>query len=407
MTPGLGEVLVAYLGNALFISAVKINVLSKFIFPVIIFLLIYAFVYKLFFSKPISILSSTVVFFGYNLISEPNSILALFSFTTFSSEFLVYTRPINPEISSIFLFASLYLLFSIIYGGKSLWKPILLGALSGLLVYISIYPWSFLLVLFVLYFLYFIYKKEFSNAKYIIYAVIINTVTTIQFWFNFISLKSHEFYLDTAARQGLVNSHAFVWSLWLFILLMLLVFLWPQAYKKAKIFLLLAVISLIIATNQHIITGIYIQPSHYHWYITKPFVAIIITALFIYLIRRFIKNKIAIKVILLLVVVVLFYNAILIQTNSYVKHLPSAIENQKYAQVIKYLNNNFQVAQNIWASVNISELIPMYTKHNSPNNTYSGLYLSSEKYYIDRLLLNYRLRGIRPEDIYEVMQNEK
>lgn len=407
LTPGLGEIIVAYFGKALFMNAVKINVFSKFIFPAIIFLLIYFFAYRLFFSKTISILSSAAAFFGYNLFSEPNSILGLFSFATSQSEFLVYTRPINPEVSSIFLFASLYLLLGIICGRISLWRIILLGTLSGLSVYISIYPWSFLLLSLGLYFLYFIYKREFDGAKHIIYAIIINIATTAPFWLNFISLKSNEFYLDTAIRQGLTNSHTAVWSSWLFILFAILIFFWPEAYRKAKIFLLISVASLIAATNQNIITGVYIQPSHYHWYITKPFVAIIITALFVYLIYKFIKNKIVAKVILLFAAAVLFYNGALIQINSYARHLPSTIEKQHYAPVIKYLNDNFQTTQTVWANVGISELIPMYTKHNSPNNTYAGLYLSGERYYIDRLLLHYKLRGIKPEDIYEIMQDEK
>ncbi len=406
--PPLGEIIVAGLGKILFMDAASVNVLSKFVFPFLIFLLIYFFAYKLFLCKKISLLASCAVLLGFNLTSGAGSIIALLSATSYTDDFLIYTRPINPQVSSLFLFACLYILFRVTnYNVKTNKGVILLyGALSGLSIYLYIYTWSFLVVLTALYFFYYAYKKHKANIKALCYACTLHILVTIPYWINFLKLKFHEDYIDTAARYGIIDSHSFIFGTWLAASLMILLFFWPRKHERSKIFFLFSIIALWILINQQIITGQTLQAGHYHWYITKPLVSILMAMLFVYILERFMKKRLT-TIVLTAAVVILFYNAALVQINSYNYRYPGALESQRYSGIMSYLESNYASAQNIWATGTLAALLPVYTKHDSLNVHHAQFYLAGREYFIKKLFLEYKLRNIYPKDIQSIMQKER
>ena len=409
LIPPLGEIIIAFLGNIFFLDVIEINTLSKLIFPFFLFLLIYFFVYKIFLSKSIAILSSVLMFLGYNLISNPSSIINLFHLSSEVNSFLMYTRPINPQISSLFLFGSLLLLLKLLYHNKknNFWILIVLGILSGLSIYVSIYVWSFLLTFLSIYFIYYFCLKDWIKLKNISIVIFINIVSTIFFWINLLKIRIQPEYLDLSMRQGLIFNHEFIFSLWLLVSLLLILFFWPKEHQKIKKFFLFAIISLWIVSNQQIITGNVLQVGHYHWYITKPIISIILSFLFIYLLKKIINNKIIKNGIIILIIFILFYNGILIQTRAYQYYYQEYLENQRYSEVFSYLKNNYTSSQNILSNIYLSEWLPVYTQHDALNNDYVGLYLNSKDYLIKRLFLNYKLRDINPQDIGELLEKEK
>lgn len=409
LIPGLGEIIIASIGWVVSMDAVKINVISKFIFPTILFLFVYFFTQKLFYSKSIAIISASFVLFGNNLTDGLRDIMGLFSFTTSQDSFLTYTRPINPQISTLFFFVSLYLLFKVTSENRriNLWEGIFLGILSGASLYVYIYSWSFLFVLFSFYFSYFLYKKNKENAKLFFSIIATNLVVTIPFWVNFFKAKAHQDYIDTSMRLGLVANHDAVFGIWLLLSLIVIIFLWPKEYQKAKIFFLFIITSLWVVTNQQILTGMKMQIGHYHWYITKPIIAIIISMFAIFLAKKLIRNKKAVTLMTIFLISILFYNGILIQLRSYQGGYAEAVKNQRYSAVIFYLEDHYDSSKNIWTNIELAELLSAYTKHNALNNRYAGNYLNSNEYFIKKLLLTYKLQDIRPEEVGEIIKKEK
>jgi hypothetical protein len=218
----------------------------------------------------------------------------------------------------------------------------------------------------------------------------------------------HTDYADAGMRMGLVSSHEPVFGMWIIISLLAILFFWPDEYKKARIFLLFIVISLWVATNQQIVTGLALQQAHYHWNITKPvLVSIIVSALFIYSIQRFARNKKIVTGAAVLAASALIYHGVLIQVSSYEYLYQYNMENQKYSDLVTYLSENYNSEQNIFSTQLASVFIPVYTKHNSPNNPFFVYYFNSKEYLSKLLFLEYKLQGIKPEAAGEKIRSER
>ncbi|MBI4160713.1 MAG: hypothetical protein HY506_02285, partial [Candidatus Yanofskybacteria bacterium] len=408
MAPPLGEILTAGIGKILFLDAVRVDVFSKFLFPFLLFLLLYFFIYEVFVSKHIAILASSLVLLGDNLLSSVNDIIGLATFTTTSTGFLTYTRPVNPEISSLLLFASLYMVWKVAetQERKNKGKAFVLGTLFGLSIYVSIYVWSFLLVAIFLALLYSWLKKN-GRISALFIALATHAVIAVPFWLNSLEARMYPEYLDAAARLGLGGSRAPIWGVWLVFVTVAVFFLWPRRYPHAKWFFGFLVASSWVVTNQQIITGVVLQPGHYHWYIIKPLASIVLAILFISLGGRLVKKKYAVTVLAAAGVLILFYNAVLIQFYSYRAHLSEAVEKQRYATLVSYVEQEYKVPQTIWSDANISAILSMYTRHNAPNHNSVFAFLSSKEYLVKRLFLEYRTRGIRPEAFADALAKEE
>jgi hypothetical protein len=406
--PPLGEWIDAGFSKLLFLDVADANVAFKFIFPVLIFLLFYAFSLLLFASKPAAVLGAAIAEFGYNLLSGPSSWVNLLSAKTAVVGFLTYTRPINPEITTLFVFGALYFFIREFLKKEKPEFPgvILAGILSGLSIYISIYPWSFTCGVFGLFFLWPLFIKDFARAKMAILLGIIATVMSVPFWINVAKISSLPDYIPTAHRLGSVVSHMPVFSLWVLLIGLLAAFAWPMRYAMARTFFLLCAGTLFVLNNQQVLTGVYLQPQHYHWYMAKPLIALMLGMYTVYLCERFINRPWQRQALFGITLVFLFYNAGVIQVNSYRANYQQAVAVQTYAPLFKYLNSlpNKEV---VFSDAVLSMYVPIYTQHDAPNNVYAGLYLSSDEFYANRLYLEYRLRGVQPEEIFSVMQKER
>lgn len=409
VSPAGGEIMAAFFSKIFFIDAAGVNLLLKFILPSVLFLIIYFFLLLLFSSEAAALVAATAVLLGNNLISGPAGFWGLLHFFSNEHNFLVYARPINPIIGSIFLFGSLYLLAKAEIADDSSKKRLLIlfGLVSGLSIYVYIYVWSFLFVFFGLYILYTLYGRDLEGALWSFGALAANLAVSALFWINFIQLRSNQFYDATAARLGLIGGSDPIFSWWLFLLLFVLLFFWPKGYNAAKQTLLLSVFALWIVIDQQIFTGIALQVGHYHWYIVRPLAAIVFSFLFVYAAGRVFKRVRWSRIAIGCAIIVLFYNAALVQFSSYRFWRETAVEDQKYSVAMRYLESHYLSAQTVWADRRMSELLPIYTKHDAPNNGYAEFYLNSEEYFLNRLFLEYRMRGLDPDQARSAMFDER
>jgi len=192
---------------------------------------------------------------------------------------------------------------------------------------------------------------------------------------------------------------------WIPIVFLLVFFIWPKNESKARTFLLITITALFLTINQHVLTGLYLHPGHYHWYITKPLVAIIGGIYVGFILQLFFKNKRLYAVLTAIVIAFFFYNATLWQINSYEQRYPVDIEIQEYATMFDYMRG-LEKTESIWAERKLSLYIPIYTHHNAPNNLHVIYYLNPKDFYENGLFLRYRLQKIHPDSVLEVMKKD-
>lgn len=407
LAPKLGERTMGFLATVSHTRAIEINVIFKFVCSALLFLILYGWLLEMFSLKAVALIVPLFVILGVNLLS-PVEIWKLASLKTSIDTFLPYTRPISPQISSIFLFLGLWGIYNWGLKESRLKTAIFLGVLSGLSLYEYIYTWTFLTVVLSLYLVYFVLYKKTEKAKYFSCTLAINGIIAFPFFINLLKARLDPDYIDTAARIGTISSHTPIFGVWILLGYLALIFLWPRdKYRDIKYFFLFLFTALVVVLNQQIITGLKLQPGHYHWYTTKPLIAIIIIFLGIYCIKRAVTNKklrIAIPVFL---GAIFFLNAIVIQTHSYATNYPTYEKNQRYAPLLSFLNGTYQQEKTIWADPDLSTLIMAYTQHNAPDNRHAQYYLDSRNHLRDMLFLEYRLKGVTEKNITSVMESER
>lgn len=405
--PGLGEITVASFGKILGVSAVAVNILSKFMFPFLVALLLYAFGYTLFTSRAAALLTAVFVMLSGNLLSGPSPWFALLRGTSDAVGFLSYARPINPEISSLFLFGGLLLFYYAFYRKENptLWQATLVGILAGASLYVSPFVATFLCGVIGVSCLWFLYNRQHKAILYTFVAGGATILTIIPFINNYLRLKSSPWYTEFAMREGLAYGHQFIVSSWLIILFIMVLFLWPKRFSMARPLFASAVVTLWLLTEQQVFTGISIQPSHYHWYLTLPLVGILAAMYMTFIAESLLKKEWQRILLYAFCIGVIIYNGILVQTHSYAARYNASVVAQSYAPIIDYLNT--LPPQVVWANYDISMYIPMYTKSDAPYSPQTSNYLIPTSYIHKRFFLSYRLRSITPQNALATMQKER
>ena len=411
LAPKLGQRIMAFFAKIFNARAIEINVALKFVGPGLLFLILYGWLLEMFSLKTVALLAPLFVILGLNLLA-PANLLDLSSLRTNIDTFLPYTRPISPLISSVFLFLSLWGIYRLVSSKSTLKAAIWLGILSGLSLYSYIYTWTFIVVVLGLYFLHFLTKRNWGKVKYLAYTLFINGIVALPFFINLLRAKLDADYAYTTTRIGLIYTHAPIFGIWIVVGFLAIIFLWPKAYPSTKYFFLILFGSLIVALNQQIITGVRIQPSHYHWFTTKPLVAIIVSFLGLYYMGKIISNKKLRMVTLVSIGSILFLNSIVIQANSYSSNYPAYQENQKYVPLFSFLDSTYPQVKNIWASPDLdlaypelSYLVLAYTRHNAP--MVLDNYSNSQEHTQDMFFLSYRLKGVSSTNIANVLNQDR
>ncbi len=409
--PKLDKRAMAALATILHLSVVALNVVLKFIGPALLFLLMYFFLLELFSISSVARMGPLLVLLGINLFN-PTDLLRLGSLTTSIDSFLPYTRPFSPLVSSLFLFLCLWGIYRLVVGTLSLPKSIGLGILIGLTLYQYIYSWTFLVVVLGLYGLYFLVKRDREKIKLFFLTGFVSAVTVMPFFINLLKARADLDYVYTTARNGLIHTHLPIFGIWVLCGLLASLFLWPKKHDTTKIFFLVLCASLAVVLNQQVITGLKIQPGHYHWFYVKPLIVILISFLTLSFMERKVANKKLKTVAYILLGTVCFINAIIIQTHSYASNYATYQKNQQYRPLFDFLNDHYRDKKNIWASSDLhvsypdlSYLILAYTHHRAP--MVLDIYSASQAHSRDMLFLEYRLQGIGEKDILAAMTKDK
>lgn len=403
LIPPLGEDLEALAAKIFHISVTQVNIAAKFVLPFCVFLLIYTLGYLLCSSRAGALLGGVGAMFTEQLLSQPISIIELFK-GHILADGIYWSRPINPEISGLLLYGSLILLWLLFTTEqttvkRSVGKIIALGLLAGASLYISPYPWSFIGATMLLVCGYLIYKKEYRRALAIVCAGVIALTCAVPFVFNFVQARAMPGYAAASMQHGVLGSHAPVVGL-ILPLLLLAAFLGFAGNAKVKRFFILLGVALLFVLNQQILTGFYLQPGHYHWYITKPLFGLIAGLTGISLVKRFSKSVHIVSATAFVGIALLLGYGALAQVHFYRVHAPASVAAQSYAPILAYLAS-IPGHQVVFADSVLSDYIPIYTPADAPADVYAPYYIAPLGYFEKLAALKSALAGSSTQPMTE------
>ena len=411
LVPPLSEMMVSFLGNAFDLDIADTAVLARFVFPIIIFLLIYIFIFQLTGKKLIASLASITVLLATNIISI-NALLNLILKQEAYTDFLPFSRLVAPPVHLIFFFGFLLFFWFFLKKEKIIYAT-LSGIVLGLSFYTYPYTWTFLFAFLGCFFLISFFRRDYFKIKIITCIALLALIEALPYLYNLYQATQHPLYTEISFRHGLIKSHQpQIGYITIILAISFLLFFFRQD-RQRYYYCLALVLTPLVVLNQQIVTGMTMIPDHYHWYYHKPLLVIFVfIILFEQLEKRIKKNfskKIIIFILSVLILSLVFYNVIMVQYASYQYRKPIATyNNQYYSNVLKWLNNNAKKDEVVMGNDIISYLVPIYTSLNGLA-TEDGHYslIASEEQITERFFLGLRLDGPTKKEAKEFFFKNK
>lgn len=400
--PAMGELIEALLAKIFFLTPIQMAAFGKFLFPALLSLLLYFFSYSLtrnkYFSaaSPVFIILST----GYLLHAGDVWKFAQLRWGEISG-FIEYTRPIHPQLSSVFFFLWL-LVFTLWIQRK---KEIFLffsSLLLGLMFYVYLYSWTLAFTIVVLIFASQFFRKRlglYASKKNLLLLLFFALIISIPYWINNFELLGLSFYPELQKRFGFYSSRSLLWSNMLFVDFFLLFFTYFKKKKDENFYILLAYLaSLALLINQQFVTGVRFFPGHWHWYFVAP-ITLFLT-FFFFSERILFRLKTSTQRFLFIGIIILsIFAGFFRQYSGYLLFSRDAMENQKYAEVFHWLNANAKKDETVlshdWLNLNI----PIYTHNNTVLSSWGHFYAIPQERLEKMAFLSFYLRGATDKNI--------
>jgi len=401
----LGTNIIGSLGKALSLDLNGTILLSRFLFPLLLFLVIYSFVYFFSKNKLAALSASTVIFLGQMLMS-PSGIWQILN-NEASTGFLPFFRPVVSSLIALFFFSFL-LSFWLFWEKKQYKYGILSAAILGLTFYDYFYTWTFLYAFLGVFCLILFLQKKWLDFKRVILVPLIGVVLAIPFFLNLYQASSHPNYADVSQRLGLFEGRTLVFGFLMPVVFVIFLLFFPRQWKERYYFALALLIAPFIALNQQIITGQMLQSGHYHWHFHIPLVAIFLLTIFFAQVsaRRWEFFK---RLAVVLIVIISIYTGIFVQHSSYLANEAEIVEQQKYGPLTDWFNENAERDEVVFANDEVSHFIVIYTPLNvfyHIGNGICSLAVSNERLF-DALFSFYRMDGVDKSEAEEVFSRDK
>lgn len=431
LSPPTGEWFYALPVLAFGISPATVLVLSKFILPAALFLLVYALISWLTGSggwqqKLNAIAGGLLVVLGYDLI-DYRTVFSYIDGTNSPGSFLLWARPVNPILGAIFLFSFLLFVWAILQNTQRSKRavvglPAQAGAAAFLALMFSSYFFSWGLALSVLaaLILFLLLRKEYKTAGMLALIVPLGALFASPYWIVVWRAAQNQWYEESVLRSGLFLTHypllnkLLLATLLFFVLALAFDFFWKRkkgiAFRLESWhwFCLALLLGGLWAYSQQVITGRTIWPYHFVQY-TIPFSMVVVMVV----LHRIIREQSA-YLWTILVLVAVFSSLVFgvyTQASAYVRSRPHSAELQNYAFLFKWLN-----AQEKDCVVFTNENSPEMSGLNTliPAFTHCNRYASTELYSLmpyergrDNYLALLRLKGVSADGIDEYVREHR
>lgn len=392
--PFLSEYIVGTLGKISGLSINNIFILGDFIFPIIIFCLLFYFLNLLTCSPSLSLVGSMVIM----LAEVPDSLTALVKLN-FPNCFLTFSRYISPQFHYIFFISCLIFIYRSLVNYKIV-NILLSGFFLGLLFYVYPYFWFYIFVGLAVLFLYFLSKRQCRQIKVILFILIEALSFSIPLWINHLKLTNISFYNEIMTRIAFKASHHIIISK--VSILSLLIFI--AFYKKRDFnffFLFSFLLSGLLCMNQQVLTGWIFEPDCWHLYVNKQIAVISGIVLLNKLLRKTSFRERFIRIFLISGLSFSIFVGMIIQIYNYEENRQIQGQQQHLYKAFVWLQDNSKKEDVILACGTISMLIPIHTYNNIYWSSYIFDYANSDKDILERFFLLARLFGLDEGEIID------
>lgn len=439
LTPSTAEMFYAIPSLLLGISLLDITVASRFILPVILFLLVYYLIFRLTINSNLisnkfnAIAGAILVTLGYDLVDYRSLWLYLTDQAPIGGKFLIWARLVNPIFGAIFLFSFLICLWLIIQKSSRRKSLIFFASLFlALMIASYFFSWGVAVSVLAALILLYLFKKEYQTVKDFFWVILYTLIISLPYWYMSFLASQSPSYKEAVLKNGLFNTHYPLFNrLILAVLLFYLILFAPWLINKLKLFfrdrqqffrrfnlsnvrdwnlfcLALLLGSFWVFTEQ-VVTGITIWPFHFVQY-TIPLAMVVIMTLLYNIIKE--KSRYLWLLISAIIISSSVIFGVAMQAGTYRETYNNNLALQAYKPVFNWLNQQKKdsvvlVAVDGQREVDIlNGLIPAFT--------HSNIYASNWAYnliVIDRDYFNYlvilRLKGVAADNIEEYLKNNK
>lgn len=366
----LSEVILAAPGIITNTPVLTLKVFYEFFLLSVLSLLTYSLVFRLTKNIWLSIFGASFITLGQNLLNTVSLInfpviLDLLKMKTDYTQFLIFSRPVNPQFSSIYFFIYLHVLLSAVTKKNFKWF-FFLALTYGFSFYVYFYVYAFVTVIQGVWLGIFALKKEWRILSFFALVTLVGIVIGFHRFVQVFQLFKHPYY-SSIPSESFVRTHIpdlSILGVMLFVSFAALAFLYFKKFKTFSVpayFIGVLVFACFITRNSHVLSGFILQYFHFDDYMFAPVFVIFICFIIYSFVDQTSLKKYFLVVILASLIPV--YNASLIQYKSYQHWIPYTLSAQKYIPVLEWIKNTLPNDSVISAPEIITSLIPVYTKN--------------------------------------------
>jgi len=383
----LVELILAVPGYVFGVGVVNLNLIYKFLFPAVIFILGYALVWRIARDKWAGVAAGSLITLGYNIMTFAGW-QHLVKWEYAYTQFALYSRPVSPEVSVLVFLECLILIYSLWQSPS--WRVTgLVGLIFGFSFYVYFFLWVFLSALFGVFLLVLVRDRRFKYFLAAFLGGLAIGVPVLAFMFQ---ASRSPLFGPLSFLLGVIHDRSWHIGFLSIAVCLFLIFLVFKKYLNRSVGLFLGLLTLTTlgVLVQNVVTNIKIQEGHFHWYFNVPIYAIIIAVG----VSAWLADKpVFKKVIFGILICSSFLNGWLVQTSSYSANYEQYAKIQDAGAVFDWLNTNSPRDSVVLSNEPISELVPIYTHNNVFWNAYASLYLSPIETIEYRLFYLLNLNG--------------
>lgn len=412
------EFLLGKIGAGLGLSIEKLVLGMKAVFPFMLTLLVYTLSFLLSQSRGAALLAAAAVLLG-NELARP-SLTATFHTLLLDGpwvNFMLFERPINPQVSALFFFGTLIALLSLMRAPRSKVAIGIAGASLGVLAYIYFFFWAFAAMFTLVLFCYALLVRDRSLVSGAFFAGVLSIIVASPFLYavtmGFLdsatallhAVPTHRIIIEKMVLLPLfIYAFIFAWSYWSFRRPQLPFGEDARDFSRKYLFVLLLLVTGVVVSNHQVITGKLVQQQHFHFFTNIPIFILAMSLLGAEMLSKItggrmfvLANGVAIAF--------LFWFGVGEQVSSYRKHYADYIRYQKLVPIYEELN----IRENgvVLASDHMAMGVTMYTHA----RVYASPYDSNFKVPRERLVHDYfvrlAIRGVTPEKVREYVYDPK
>lgn len=373
-SPQITESLLAFPSSVFGISVSTLNLFYKALFPVLIFLLIYSFLLRLWGSRAWSLAGASLILMGHQVMNF-YELSTLIAGGGSEISLAMYSRAVHPAVSTMIWWVYMHCAWSF-WTNRFRYASVAMALILGFSFYIYLYLFTFILAMQGVLFLALLWRVEKKRAFEILFATIGGTCIGIPALLATAALMSHPLYAEFADIVGVAASRAYVVSsVGLLSVAAFFVALRLRGKSLVAGFIGVSLITSFVVVNQQIFTGFLLQQGHYHWYFNIPiFIITLLWVLQQLLVRvpRYLQMSV--------VVICIFFSITISsygQVRAYQQTYDETAALQKYRPVLDWLQENTEPESVVMANDELSAYIPIYTDNNVVWEPHAAYYLVS------------------------------